>query len=48
VEATEDRGSDSMLGTLLEGTLRYEEARLPRVDIDDLSAPEGRMPSGHW
>jgi hypothetical protein len=47
VEAIEERGSDIMLGTLLDGTLRYEDARLPTVDIDDLSAPERRMPSGY-
>lgn len=45
VDATDERGSDSMLGTLLEGTLKYEEARLPTVDMDDLSAPERRKPS---
>jgi hypothetical protein len=45
VDAIEDRGSESTLGTLLEGTLRYDEARLPRVDMDDRSAPEGRIPS---
>lgn len=43
----EERGSESMLGTLLEGTLKYEDARLPTVDMDDLSAAERRMPSGN-
>jgi hypothetical protein len=46
VDAIEERGSDIMLGTLLDGTLKYDEARLPRVDMDDLSAPERRIPSG--
>jgi hypothetical protein len=46
VDATDDRGSDIMLGTLLEGTLKYEEARLPRVDMDDRSGPGRRIPSG--
>lgn len=45
VEAMDERGSDIMLGTLLDGTLKYEDARLPTVDMDDLSAPESRMPS---
>jgi hypothetical protein len=43
----DERGSDSMLGTLLEGTLKYEDARLPTVDMDDRSAAERRMPSGY-
>lgn len=47
MDAIDERGSDIMLGTLLEGTLRYDEARLPRVDMDDLSAPDRRIPSGH-
>jgi hypothetical protein len=49
VDAIEERGSDIMLGTLLEGTLRYDDARLPRVDVDimdDLSGT-GRMPSAY-
>lgn len=45
VDAMDERGSDNMLGTLLDGTLKYEEARLPTVDMDDLSAPESRKPS---
>jgi hypothetical protein len=47
VEAMDERGSESMLGTLLEGTLRYDDARLPTVDMDDLSAAGRRIPSGH-
>ena len=47
MEAMDERGSDIMLGTLLDGTLRYEDARLPTVDMDDLSAPERRIPSGY-
>ena len=39
------RGSESMLGTLLEGTLRYEDARLPTVDMDDLSERPARRVS---
>lgn len=42
----EERGSDMMLGTLLDGTLRYEDARLPTVDMDERSAAAMRMPSG--
>jgi hypothetical protein len=39
-----------MLGTLLEGTLRYDEARLPMEPIEAMEAMEersatGRMPS---
>jgi hypothetical protein len=48
VEAMDDRGSDSILFTLLEGTLRYDEFRLPSVDMDDLSGRDMRMPSGMW
>ena len=47
VDAMDERGSDIILGTLLEGMLKYEDARLPTVDIDDLSAAERRMPSGY-
>lgn len=35
----EDRGSDIMLVTLLEGTLR-NELRLPRLAMDDRSGPD--------
>lgn len=41
----EDLGSENVLA-LLEGTLKYEDARLPRVDMDDRSGPGMRMRSG--
>jgi hypothetical protein len=47
VDAMDERGSESMLGTLLEGTLRYDDARLPTVDMDERSAAERRIPSGN-
>lgn len=47
VEAIDERGSENVLVTRLEGTLRYEE-RLPRVEMEFRSgqvvskqAPEG-------
>jgi hypothetical protein len=43
VEAMEERGSDMILVTLLEGTLKYDDERLPRVDMDERSGPERRM-----
>lgn len=46
MDAMDERGSESMLVTLLEGTLRYDEFRLPNVDMDDLSGRLMRMPSG--
>ena len=39
VDAIEDLGSDIMLVTLLEGTLR-KELRLPRLAMDDRSGPD--------
>jgi hypothetical protein len=42
----DDLGSDMMLVTLLDGTLRYEDDRLPRVDIDERSTPDRRARSG--
>jgi hypothetical protein len=47
VDAMDERGSESMLGTLLDGTLKYDDARLPTVDMDDRSAPDRRIPSGY-
>jgi len=43
VDATDDRGSEKVLVTLLEGTLRYEEHRLPNVDMEERSGTELRM-----
>jgi hypothetical protein len=43
VDAIDDLGSERMLVTLLDGTLKYEEERLPRVDIDERSGPDTRM-----
>ena len=46
VEAIEERGSDIMLGTLLDGTLKYDDARLARVDVDIIDdRSDTRMPS---
>lgn len=39
MEAMEDLGSDIMLVTLLEGTLR-KELRLPRLAMDERSGPD--------
>lgn len=39
MDAIEDLGSDIMLVTLLDGTLR-NELRLPRLAIDDRSGPD--------
>ena len=46
VDAMDDLGSERMLVTLLEGTLRYEDALLPTVDMEDRSGPLRRMRSG--
>jgi hypothetical protein len=48
VDAIDERGSDIMLGTLLEGTLRYDDARLLMVDVDIMEDLSGtRMPSAY-
>lgn len=39
MDAIDDLGSDIMLVTLLDGTLK-NELRLPRLAIDDLSGPD--------
>ena len=39
MDAIEDLGSDIMLVTLLDGTLR-KEVRLPRLAMDDRSGPD--------